>query len=326
MPHDVRVLDPDELRAAHTLFAATIHRGPADDERRTRVVTTYAPGRTLGVGAPDALAGTATSFPTRTAVPGGAELPTAAVTRVGVRADRTRRGLLTAMMTVLLRGCAERGEVLASLRASEARIYDRFGYGIATRGRHLRLRRSGFAGWRAGAPAGGSVRLLERAESVDALTALHDALPLCRPGAIARPAGWWAGLGRHHSRDPLLVAVHTGPDGDDGFAVATIERSRDEAFGEVLRVEDLQAATPAATAGLWRFLYRFADGGAERVDGAGTPDLECDVDALAMAYLGDRHPSELAAAGRWAVREPPALARADALFACGASPWCGTYF
>ena len=51
--------------------------------------------------------GTATSFPSRMAVPGGAVLDTAAVTQVGVRADHTRRGLLTALMRAQLDDIAE---------------------------------------------------------------------------------------------------------------------------------------------------------------------------------------------------------------------------
>jgi len=60
--------------------------------------------------------------------------------------------------------------------------------------------------------------------------------------------------------------------------------------------------------------------------GSVVPELECDVDALAMAYLGDRAPSKLAAAGWWTVRDPAAVPRAHALFATAVVPWCGTDF
>ena len=64
-------------------------------------------------------------------------------------------------------------------------------------------------------------------------------------------------------------------------------------------------------------VYRLAAEGAERVGplGACEPELACDVAALAMAYLGDRSPSALAATGWWTVHDPAALPRADALFA-----------
>jgi predicted acetyltransferase len=76
-------------------------------------------------------------------------------------------------------------------------------------------------------------------------------------------------------------------------------------------------------------VYRIADGSAERVGPLGgpvRPELECTVAALAMAYLGDRRPSELVASGWWSAPEPAAVPRADAAFATAGTPWCGTYF
>ncbi len=75
-------------------------------------------------------------------------------------------------------------------------------------------------------------------------------------------------------------------------------------------------------------VYRLGDGTAERVGplGARPVELECDVAALAMAYLGDRAPSALAATGWWTVHDPAAVPRADALFATDVAPWCGTHF
>jgi predicted acetyltransferase len=395
-------LEADELRAAHTLFAAAIHRPPADDAGWAASARLYVPGRTFGVHAGGALVATATSFPSDLAVPGGAVLPMAAVTRVGVRPDHTRRGLLTAMMRAQLDDAAARGEPVTSLRASEARIYGRFGYGIATRGRSVQVRADP-AQFRPDAPRGGTVRLLERAEIVPVLREVHARIALRRPGGITRTEGWWAvGAGRRVEvdREHVLAAVHTGPDGDDGFAIAYAGDAR-----RSLEVHDLHAADVAATAGLWRFVlgvdlaesvraqlrpldeplellladpracavtgnedetwlrlvdvpialaargygaaepvllavhdgfleansgvYRIADGSAERVGPLGgpvRPELECTVAALAMAYLGDRRPSELVASGWWSAPEPAAVPRADAAFATAGTPWCGTYF
>jgi predicted acetyltransferase len=400
----VHPLEPDELRAAHALFAATIHRPPLDDAGWALTASSYSPGRTIGAHADGALVATATSFPSAVAVPGGAVLPMAAITRVGVRADHTRRGLLTAMMRAQLDDAAARGEPLVSLRASEARIYGRFGYEVATRGREVRVRADP-ALFRVDAPRGGTVRLLERGEIVPVLRGVHARFALRRPGGMTRTDGWWStGLGRRVEVDRahVLAAVHTGPDGDDGFAVAYLAEAPAE---RTLEVADLHAADVGATAALWRFLlgvdlvasvqahlrpldeplellladpracavtgnedetwlrlvdvpealaartydaadpvliavhdgfleansgvYRIADGGAERVGplgGSVRPELECDVAGLAMAYLGDRRPSELVASGWWSAPDPTAVPRADAAFATAEAPWCGTYF
>ncbi|QYN40453.1 GNAT family N-acetyltransferase [Pseudonocardia sp. DSM 110487] len=400
----VHRLEADELRAAHTLFAAAIHRPPANDAGWAASARLYSPGRTFGVHAGDMLVATATSFPSDLAVPGGAVLPMAAVTRVGVRADHTRRGLLTAMMRAQLDDTAARGEPVATLRASEARIYGRFGYGVATRGRSVRVRADATL-FRPEAPRG-AVRLLERGEIVPVLREIHARIALRRPGGITRTEGWWAvGTGRRVDveREHVLAAVHTGQQGDDGFAIAYLADANGVS-GRSLDVVDLHGDV-GATASLWRFLmgvdlvesvqahlrpldepmellladprasvvtgnedetwlrlvdvpvalaarsygaaepvllavhdglleansgvYRIADGSAERVGPLGgqvRPELECTVDALAMAYLGDRRPSELVATGWWSAPDPEAVSRADAAFATAGTPWCGTYF
>jgi predicted acetyltransferase len=388
----VRELAADELRPAHRLMGAALLQGPAGDGWWSRAAGLYEPGRAFGAFLEGRLAGTTASFATRTAVPGGASLPTAAVMRVGVRADATRRGALTALMGRQLAACAAAGDVLASLRASEGRIYGRFGFGVATRFRELRVRAG--AGVRPSVPD--RLRLLERTAVVAELAALHRRIGLGRPGGIGRSEAWWR-VNRGAAVDGgahVLAAVHTGPAGDDGFLLA-------EGTGpDELLVGDLHAADPAAVAALWRFVlaaapartvigrrrpvdepvellladprdcattgvddetwlrildvpaalaarrfapadpvllavhdpllpantgtYRIADGTAVPV--GGTAALSCDVAGLAMAYLGDRSPSELVATGWWRAEPGADLDAADAAFATAQRPWCGTYF
>ena len=64
-------------------------------------------------------------------VPGGASVPSAAVTWVSVRGTHRRRGVLTSMIGALCDDAVQRGEPLAILFASESVIYGRFGYGAA---------------------------------------------------------------------------------------------------------------------------------------------------------------------------------------------------
>lgn len=63
-------------------------------------------------------------------VPGGARVPMAGVTAVGVAQTHRRRGILSAMMEVALDDAADRGEPVAMLYASETPIYGRYGFGI----------------------------------------------------------------------------------------------------------------------------------------------------------------------------------------------------
>ena len=66
-------------------------------------------------------------------------VPVAAVTGVAVTSTHRRRGILRAMMVRQLTDVAERGEPAAVLIASEAPIYQRFGYGVASEHEAVRI-------------------------------------------------------------------------------------------------------------------------------------------------------------------------------------------
>src|SRR5690606_513793 len=88
--------------------------------------------RTLVVTDGAALVGVAGAFTRDMTVP-GAVVPAAHVTMVGVAPTHRRRGLLRRLMHRQLREVYEaRREPFAVLWASEGRIYQRFGYGLAT--------------------------------------------------------------------------------------------------------------------------------------------------------------------------------------------------
>lgn len=191
-------------------------------------------------------------------VPGGALVPTAAVTIVTVFPAYRRRGLLRQMMTHQLKAIAEAGvEPFALLWASESLIYGRFGYGHAT----PRLRLSGPTRDLAFLPGvdlgDGSVDEVERDEFVAAAPAVHADLLADRPGALERPAGWWDVVlqdseRRRRGAQGLRYALHFASDGTaDGYALF---RVKDGDQGAEVVVTGLQAATPATYARLWRFV------------------------------------------------------------------------
>ncbi|MGI6874867.1 GNAT family N-acetyltransferase [Amycolatopsis sp. 3B14] len=251
---EIRPLAAGEERAAFELLGRTLHV-TVTDELWTLRAASFPAERRFGAFTGGAPVGVAGSFATRLAVPGGKALPTAAVDGVGVRADHTRRGILTALMAAQLADCARRGDVLAVLHASEATIYGRFGYGMSSRSQNLRVTRAAF---RADAPPGGTVRLLGTAEAQELVPRLYTEMGLHRAGMIERPEVWWS-----YARDRLIgehqVAVHTGPHGDDGFVLYRTEdlRTFDQPnLGAALTVRDLHATGAAALAGLWRFLAR----------------------------------------------------------------------
>lgn len=245
----VRVLAADEYRAASDLFRGSLHYAPMTDELWAQRNGFVDDRRVVGAYCGDLLVGTALSNASELMVPGGALLPMAMVTAVGVRADHTRRGVLTALMRAQLTGIPE---PMASLRASEAPIYGRFGYGVATRGRTVVVdRRRAVAG--PGVPSTGAIRLLSFSEALPLLPSLYRRIGAGRPGWIGRPDAWWHlnGIMLRELDKHAVVAVHSGPDGDDGFALYFVERQDGK---RAMSIEDLVAGTPEAWAGLWRYL------------------------------------------------------------------------
>jgi len=104
------------------------------------------PGRTAGVwderdASARRLAAVHSSFAFELPVPGGARVPTAGLTWVGVHPGHRRRGLARAMMTAHLVRSARRGEVISALYAAETGIYGRYGYGVATQHATARIGR-----------------------------------------------------------------------------------------------------------------------------------------------------------------------------------------
>ncbi len=81
----------------------------------------------------DEIVATGRNYSLDLTLPGGAIVPTAAVSWIAVRPTHRRRGILRQMMTYLAEEGARRGEPASILTASEGGIYRRFGFGVATR-------------------------------------------------------------------------------------------------------------------------------------------------------------------------------------------------
>ncbi|MDU0291255.1 GNAT family N-acetyltransferase [Saccharothrix longispora] len=286
--HDIRVLDDAEYRAAHTLFRGTLHYPPAPDDQWEYAQETYDAGRVLGAFADGGMIGTVQSFPSAMAVPGGAVVRHAAVSRVGVRADWTRRGVLSALQRAQLSAMRAAGDVVASLRASETAIYGRFGYGVASRYKHLRIDR------RRAAPRSrvvGRVRLVGGEEGERIARGLFDELSPVRAGTISRWPAWWGiSVRRVVGEENLKVAVRSAGGVDDGYVIYKVTPGVHDASDEkpsTLTVMDLWARSAEAWADLWLFVL-----GVDLVDRVEAPGRP--VDEPVEWLLGDRRACRLA--------------------------------
>jgi len=230
-----------------------------DDELRARA-DVFELDRTLAVFDGKEIVGTAGILSYQITVPNHALLACAGVTRVTVRTTHRRMGLLSAMMRRQLDDVHARGEPLAALYASEAAIYGRYGYGIATYQATLEVD-TARGSLRTAAASAGRLLAVEAPEAVSLFTAVWDRARRTQPGMLAMDERWWRYIltdlpGERDGGSPQYLVVYEGRQGAEGFARYRLKmrwNASNEPDGEV-RVSFLVATTAEAYASLWRYL------------------------------------------------------------------------
>lgn len=206
-----------------------------------------------------AIVGCSASLSWEVTVPGGASLPSAAVTWVSVRGTHRRQGLLRSMMAALLDDAVARGEPLAMLYASESVIYGRFGYGPATFGASYEIERPHASLVRT-APVPGRLALLERADMEPIARAVFEEARPLHVGEVSRSDAWW----RRRFDDPaedreggsnlFYVAHEQSPGVWDGYAMYRMHEKWDASPDYTLTIVDLVALSDDTRAALIAYL------------------------------------------------------------------------
>ncbi|MEU5053427.1 GNAT family N-acetyltransferase [Streptomyces sp. NPDC021096] len=252
---------PDWIRAMHTGFL----RPPTvtKEEIETRRAGTDLE-RAQGAFDAEQCVGTFRSFPQRITVPGGAAVAASAVSNVTVSATHRRRGLLSRMMEHDLRAARDRGEVAATLLASEWLIYGRYGFGPAAwvSEWEVDVARAGLDKRYAGPADGGRVDFVD-AETVRRLgPALHERLRAVRHGVVDRTERWWR-LATGDIPQPGMpawtepyYALYRSPEGSvDGLVSYTCDEVWDGKRPQnTATVHGLIAVSTEAERALWHFL------------------------------------------------------------------------
>ncbi|MFC6009214.1 GNAT family N-acetyltransferase [Angustibacter luteus] len=231
--------------------------------------------RTFGVRADDGeLVGVNSTYSLRVVLPTG-ELGTGTVSRpmaglswVSVHPGYRRRGVLSAMMRHHLHEVHARGEeALSGLHASEASIYPRFGYGLATVGYAVSLGRGLTLRDAPAAPDDEGLRVRFATADVEAHGALVADLYTrsCarRPGMVDRTAALNRGRFRQTPRElekeePLRILVADREGRPTGYALVQRDMKwTDHAPDGTTRVLELAATDVVTERRLWQAVADF---------------------------------------------------------------------
>jgi predicted acetyltransferase len=205
----------------------------------------------------DRIVATFGSFPLRMRLPGGTTIPTGGTTVVTVMPTHRRQGLLRRLMRDHLDREREAGSAMAALWASEATIYGRFGYGIASDDWRLTLPRR-HAVLADPPDITGRMRLVSAEEAARLLPPVFEAATADRPGTFERTDHWWRNRilrdPAHHRSGytPRRIVVHHRDGEDVGYA---FWRTKGGDEGLELIVSELLGIDPAAEQALWQFLF-----------------------------------------------------------------------
>lgn len=196
--------------------------------------------------------------------PGPVPCPAAGVTWVGVLPTYQGQGLLHDLMRYQLDDVAAHHEPVAILCASEAGLYERFGYGRASFHQHLKIdvREAQFID----DELPGLVELLDVDEARKAIPPVFDAYRTRRPGMVPRSEHFWHKRRLPDAPEPAkgydkrFKAVHRDGSGEiDGYALYEITQDwPDDLAGGLLKVTELVGLTGDAEAALWRYLLNIA--------------------------------------------------------------------
>ncbi|AIY00373.1 hypothetical protein ART_0774 [Arthrobacter sp. PAMC 25486] len=192
-------------------------------------------------------------------VGGGTLLPVHQITAVTVRPSHRRRGLLRAMMGSDLAQAKAAGISIAALTASEATIYGRFGFGVATDACDIEVSVKG--GLEFIVPAAAAQGMVEIADAVvvrDLHNEIFARVHTATYGSIGRQDMYRlsaSGQGNYGSMDPvknIRAALHYDATGTvDGYVTY---KPTDDHTRPTVEIVDLLAATDDAYLALWNYL------------------------------------------------------------------------
>lgn len=259
MPIDIRLLGPerfeDLIRPITTAFGTS--PSPERIEYMKKVIEL---DTRIAAFDGDTHVGSAGVFAFDMSTTGGRVVKTAGLTMVAVMPTHRRRGVLSAMMQKHLAEAHAKSQPIAALWASEASIYGRYGYGLASFAGDTSIERdrSRFSGPNPAFEA----RFVTEEEALAIMPLLWDRARQIAPGMPSRSESWWK---NRRLLDIDSVRLGFGPlqrvvfrlDGrDEAYALYRTKLTFESPDIPVATVKILEAigATARGTRIAWRYL------------------------------------------------------------------------
>ncbi len=222
-------------------------------------------------------------------LPGPCSVPMAGVTWVSVATTHRRRGIAAAMMAWLDDDARAHNEPLIGLTASEGGIYERFGYGIATRSRAITIdrRRVEMAERFKGDTS--RIRFVDAGQHLDEIRAVFHRFRRNKVGEVTMPYPVaHHNIESYNPKARMVCALHP-----DGFAVWQVNpdwNQGDPRHG--IYIHMLCGVTPEAHRDLWTLALSTDLGGEIASHKAIAPDdplpyFLTNPRALKTTHIGD---------------------------------------
>ncbi len=191
-------------------------------------------------------------------VPGG-KADFMGVTAITVSPTHTRRGIMSEMMRRLLIKGRDAGQHTAGLWGSESNIYGRFGFGISGGGNIAKIDTRD-ARFRIMPRIDGEVRFATLPKMREVAPVVWAKTAAVTPGMMIPPDVQWdwifsqTRIDRMRDGKPFYVTYAEGGE-TLGYAIYRVDfREENMHSKNVVKVDDLVAATTAAEAALWRYI------------------------------------------------------------------------
>ena len=258
MSIELRSAAPEEMRQLGKL-GTYVYGGAFGDEDENAITRSIRAEWTLCAFDGSKMASSFSAIPF-TMRANGAAVALAGVSTVGTLPEYRRKGLVRRIATRAFADMRERGQAVAALWASQAAIYQRYGYAMASVLRHYQVDVADIAFFD-GDEGSGRVELADLALCYDEIKQVYIRFIANRMGYLHRARALWLNnaLEARKEEGPIYAALSRNARGEaNGYAVYTLragKRAHATRSQEIV-VRDLAWLGPDAYRSLWAFFKR----------------------------------------------------------------------